>query len=72
LEYFEKSITDKLFPNKEVKKMNPSDSCQLKVLDRIYYVNVEDVKNKIKNGTVLRQDQIKVGNPRICGGFRSV
>ncbi len=42
--------------------MNPSESCQLKVLDRIYYVNVEDVKLKIKKGTVLRQDQIKVGN----------
>ncbi len=42
--------------------MNPSDSCQLKVLDRIYYVNVEEIKLKIKNGTVLRKDQIKVGN----------
>lgn len=42
--------------------MNPNESCQLKVLDRIYYVNFEEIKLKIKKGTVLRQDQIKVGN----------
>lgn len=42
--------------------MLPVETCQLKVLDRIYYVNAEDVNRKIKEGTVLRQDQIKVGN----------
>ena len=41
--------------------MSQNESCQFKIMDRVYYADFNEVKQKIKKGTILRNDQVKVG-----------
>src|SRR5215213_4250665 len=42
--------------------MSQNERCQYKVLDRVYYANYDEIIEKIKKGSVLRHDQVKIGN----------
>jgi hypothetical protein len=42
--------------------MSLNENCQYKILERVYYANFEEIVEKIKKGSVLRHDQVKVGN----------
>ncbi|HVE56074.1 MAG TPA: hypothetical protein VNB22_04545, partial [Pyrinomonadaceae bacterium] len=42
--------------------MSQVENCQYKVLDRVYYVNFDELVKKIRNGSVLRYDAVKIGN----------
>ena len=41
--------------------MQRTEECQYKVLERIYFVNYEELIKKIKSGSVLRHDAVKIG-----------
>jgi hypothetical protein len=41
--------------------MSQHTDCQYKVLERVYYVNFDELIKKIKTGNVLRHDSVKIG-----------
>jgi hypothetical protein len=45
--------------------MSPNENCQFKVLDRVYYVNFDELVTKIRNGNVLRKDPVKIGKSKV-------
>lgn len=42
--------------------MSHNEQCQYKVLDRVYYVNFEELVKKVRSGSVLRNDPVKIGS----------
>lgn len=42
--------------------MSQDTNCQYKVLERVYYVNFDELVTKIRSGNVLRHDPVKIGN----------
>lgn len=42
--------------------MLQNENCQYKILDRVYYADLNEMVEKIKKGAVLRNDQVKIGD----------
>jgi len=42
--------------------MSYNQDCQYKILERVYFVQYDELIKKIKNGSVLRHDQVKLNN----------
>lgn len=42
--------------------MSRNEDCQCKILDRVYYVDFDELAEKVRNGRVLSHDPVKIGN----------
>jgi hypothetical protein len=42
--------------------MSQNENCQYKILDRVYYADFNQIVERIKKGSVLRHDQVKIGS----------